>query len=71
MKQLYRMLADGEQEWSGRAFNTEHAEERCFFNEEPGSLVKYTLQKWGRKKISSTMTMENWITVYENQSLVG
>ena len=65
------MLADGEQEWSGRAFNTEHAEERCFFDEEPNSLVKYTLQRWGNKKISSSMTMKDWITVYENQSLVG
>ncbi len=68
-KTLYRMLADGEQEWSGKAWDTEHAEERCFFHEEPSSLVKYTLQKWGTKKISSTMTMQDWITVYENERL--
>lgn len=63
------MLADGEQEWSGYAYDTEHAEEKCFFDESPCSLVKYTLQKWGTKKISQSMTMSDWVTVYENEKL--
>lgn len=68
-KTLYRMLADGEQEWQGRAWDTEHAEERCFYDEEPSSLIRYTLQKWGRVKLSSQIWGEGWITVYENQCL--
>lgn len=63
------MLENGEQFWSGKAWDAEHAEERCFYDEEPGSLVKYTLQKWGTKKISHSMTMQDWITVYENERL--
>ena len=40
----YRMLKNGEVFWTGRARNPEHAEERCFHDEEPGELVRYTLQ---------------------------
>jgi hypothetical protein len=40
----YRMLENGEVFWTGRARNPEHAEERCFSDEEPGELVRYTLQ---------------------------
>ncbi len=65
----YRMLADGEQEWSGRASDSAHAEEKCFYDESPGSLVRYTLQRWGKVKISSTMSHPGWVDVYKNQSL--
>jgi len=65
----YRMLEDGEESWRGKARDAEHAEEKCFYDESPGSLVRYTLQKWGKVKISSTMTDDGWVTVYENQAL--
>lgn len=63
------MLENGEIFWSGYAYDTEQAEEKCFYDESPGSLVKYTLQKWGTKKISQSMTMNDWVTVYENENL--
>ena len=65
----YRMLEDGEESWRGKAHDVEHAEEKCFYDEPPGSLVRYTLQKWGKVKISSTMTDNGWVTIYENQAL--
>ncbi len=68
-KTLYRMLADGEQEWSGYAWDTEGAENKCFYDEEPSSLVKYTLQKWGRVKLTREISGDGWITVYENERL--
>ena len=60
------MLADGEQEWIGRAINTEHAEELCFWDEAPAKGTKYTLQKWGKVAISSTMKTDGWVTVYKD-----
>jgi hypothetical protein len=68
-KILYRILEDENEFWRGKAYNSEHAEERCFSDEEPGSLVRYTLQKWGRVKISSTMHDDGWVTVYKNACL--
>lgn len=54
------MLADGEEEWRGKAHSAEEAEEKCFYHEEPASLVKYTLQVWRDN---------NWVTIYENASI--
>jgi len=73
MKKLYRMLQDGGEVWRGKAYDTEHAEERCFavWDECPGSLERYTLQYWGKVKISRTMTDDGWVTVYENQCLAS
>ena len=65
----YRMLAAGEQEWSGNARDTEHAEEKCFWDELPGSLVRYTLQKWGRVKFGKSISGPGWVTIYGNQPL--
>ena len=58
----YRMLENGEVFWTGRARNPEHAEERCFHDEEPGSLVRYTLQYWSESR-------KDWITVYKDTHL--
>ena len=63
------MLEDGEVSWVGQAFDAEFAEERCFYDEEPSSLVKYTLQKWGRVKLTKEISGDGWITIYENQQL--
>lgn len=66
MKTLYRMLEDGETIWQGRAHEAAEAEERAFYDEPPGSLCAYTLQRWGKVKISSSMTDDGWVTIYEN-----
>lgn len=64
---FYRLLEDGEEIWRGKALDIEHAEERAFWSEQPGSLCRYTLQYWGQVKISSEMKTAGWVTVYENQ----
>jgi hypothetical protein len=58
----YRMLENGETAWSGQATCDEQAEERCFFDEEPGSLVRYTLQYWSESR-------HQWVTVYADAHL--
>lgn len=63
------MLEDGEQAWQGMAYDVESAEEKCFYDDGPFSLVKYTLQKWGRVKLSSQISGDGWVTVYQNESL--
>ena len=63
------MLEDGEESWRGMAYDVESAEEKCFYDEEPASLVKYTLQKWGRVKLTKEISDDGWITVYENERL--
>lgn len=65
----YRMLEDGEESWRGKAHDVEHAEEKCFYDEPPGSLVRYTLQRWGTVKFSKQLSGPGWVTVYENQAL--
>jgi hypothetical protein len=59
-KKWYRMLENGEQYWTGKAFDPEHAEERAFWDEEPGSYPRYTLQQWNGKK---------WVTIYKDECL--
>jgi hypothetical protein len=54
------MLMDGNQFWIGTAWDEEEAEERCFHDEEPGSLVRYTLERWAGKK---------WVEVYRNKAI--
>lgn len=68
-KKLYRMLADGNQEWIGYATCPEEAEEKCFWHEEPASFVKYTLQVIGKVKLSKNMRGEGWINIYSNESI--
>ena len=67
----YRMLLDNEEEWRGKAHDAEHAEERCFYDESPVAGGRYTLQRWGRKKITRSITSEGWITEYENENLAS
>jgi hypothetical protein len=55
----YRMLENGETSWSGQARDAEHAEEKCFADEEPGSLVAYTLQYWSESS-------QSWVTIYKD-----
>ena len=58
----YRMLENGETSWSGQATCDEQAEEKCFFDEEPGSLVRYTLQYLSESR-------KDWITGYKDTHL--
>jgi hypothetical protein len=67
---LFRMLDEsGEVTWQGQAYDVDHAEERCFFDESPGSLERFTLQRWGRVKLSRSITSDGWVTIYKNQCL--
>jgi hypothetical protein len=59
-KKWFRMLENGEQYWTGKAFDPEHAEERAFWDEEPGSYPRYTLQRWDGKK---------WVNIYKDECL--
>lgn len=69
---LYRMLdTDGNVTWQGNARDVEHAEEKCFWDESPGSLERFTLERWGKVKISRTMSQGGWVTVYKNESLAN
>ena len=70
-RDFYRMLCDGVPEWQGRAYSTEDAEEKCFFDEPPGSLNRYTLQRWGTVKLGPTMRGKGWVTVYADQCLAA
>ena len=63
----YRMLCDGEQEWTGRAQNPEHAEQKCFRDEEPGSLCRYTLERW--QPAPGAPQRGKWVTIYKDASL--
>jgi hypothetical protein len=56
----YRMLCDGEQEWSGYAIDQEYAEFRCFYHEEPAPACRYTLQ------VESGM---KWVSIYQDQQI--
>ena len=56
----YRLLENGEVFWQGRAHDPEHAAEKAFWDEQPASLCRYTLQYWGKV---------NWVTVYKNQPI--
>lgn len=64
----FRMLCDGVEEWRGKAHDVEHAEDRCFFDESPGELNRYTLQRW---KPHKKLPAGKWVTIYESESLAG
>lgn len=68
-KELYRMLANGEEEWRGVAWSMEHAEERCFYHEEPNHSTRYTLQKWSAVNFTKEIKGNDWKTIYENALL--
>ena len=67
----YRILQDGHEIWRGKAYDTQDAEERCFdaWDETPGSLERFTLQRWGAVKLTSSIKGKAWITIYANQCL--
>jgi len=68
----YRMLdSEGNETWRGQARDIEHAEERCFYTESPGSLERFTLQVWGRVKLTTEITSKGWVTLYKNESLAS
>jgi len=70
MKSFYRMLDNqGETVWNGKAYDEEQAEERCFFDESPGALERFTLQRWQDVKVTKSIKTKGWVTIYENQCL--
>ena len=71
MKKTFRMLQDNEEIWRGSAYDAEHAEQWFFdaWDESPGSLERYTLQRWDTVKYSSAFKGKGWVTVYSNACL--
>ena len=71
MKHLFRLTdsATGETVWQGRAYDARHAEEKAFWDESPGSMERFTLQKWGRVKLSRQISGEGWVTIYRDACL--
>ena len=68
----YRMLDEhGNETWRGKAFDVSHAEEKCFFDESPGSMERFTLQLWGPVKLTRQITSNGWRTIYENECLAN
>lgn len=65
----YRILEDGEQLWKGLAHDPDHALEKCFNDEEPGSLCRYTLQEYRMIKLSKSNKGMGWHTHMENANL--
>ena len=61
----------GNETWQGHAWDVEHAEERCFYDESPGSLERFTLQRWGVVKLGPTMRGKGWVTIYRNECLAS
>ena len=61
--------AGGNTTWQGYAYGVEHAEERCFFDEMPGSLERYTLQRWGTVSYSKSVKGKGWVTIYKDECL--
>jgi hypothetical protein len=67
----YRILQNGECIWQGRAYDPEHAEEKCFDDETPGGFERFTLQVWGTVRLSKSMRGKDWKTVYTDQCLAA
>ncbi len=66
----YRMLdEEGNETWRGKARDIEHAEEKCFWDESPGNLERFTLQVWGKVKFGKQISGDDWVTVYKNEAL--
>ncbi len=65
------MLLDGEEFWRGAAHDAEDAEDNCFDSWEdcPGSLERYTLQKWGTVNLTRSIKDRAWVTVYKDKCL--
>lgn len=60
----YRVLEDGEETWRGRAYDPSDALEKFFSigDEEPSSLIRYTVEVWGTVKVSSSMSAPGWVS---------
>lgn len=67
----FRILEDGDQYWQGRAYDADHALERCYDDGGPGSLVKVTIEKWGKVKLSRALRAPGWVKVWEGQYCVN
>jgi hypothetical protein len=58
----YRILENGEQIWHGLAHNPDDAIERCFDDELPGAMCRYTLQEYRMIKLSKSNKGMGWHT---------
>jgi hypothetical protein len=67
-KHLFRIWQDGNLFWEGRAYDVEHAEEKCFSDDSPGSLERFTMHKGNACKKTG---ITRWVCVYENECLAA
>lgn len=56
--------------WTGKAYDAQHAIERAFYDETPGSLERYDIQVWSTAKIYSGIAgTGHWKTLETNVCL--
>lgn len=63
----FRVSEDGEVYWTGKAYDVDHALEKCYDDGGPGSLVTVKVEAEGQVKISSTMSEPGWVKQWEGQ----
>jgi hypothetical protein len=66
---LFRITQDGSTVWQGRAYDVEHAIEKAFFDETPGTLERFDMDRWGRVKLSRSIKSQGWVNVFRNECL--
>jgi hypothetical protein len=64
----YQILENGELYWRGKAHDPNHAEERAFWDDQPGSLCRYTLQEYKKIKVGANRVW-GWFTHYKNEPI--
>jgi len=65
----FRIFEDKELYWEGKARDPEHAEERAFWDDQPGALCRYTLQEHRKIRLSKSNWGMGWFTHYKNAPL--
>lgn len=63
----FRILENGEPYWHGRAYDTDHALEKCYDDGGPGSLVSVTVEEWATVKLGSILRGKGWVKRWKGQ----
>lgn len=62
----FRIFENNELFWQGKARDPEHAEEKAFWDDQPGGLCRYTLQEYRKIQLSKSIRGMGWFTHYAN-----
>lgn len=57
-KSWFRLLEDGEEARRGAAYEADDAFDKAFYDEQPGSIPEYQLDRWDGKK---------WVRVFSGR----